>query len=159
MVKREILVQMGGVPDYGTPFLGDYAYLSIMGSHSGCIVINKSLGCQTIHAENFGRNQNEQLAIVVKNFPEYLTQKLSGIPQWNDIEKLMKRFVAIWVSGHMAFLHHLKDMQKDENKESLKTAELLIFKNDFMKKYRLKYFLKKNLPLIHDLAVKLKKRY
>ena len=159
IVKREVLIEMGGVPDYGTPFLGDYAYLSIMGSHSGCVVINKALGCQTIHAENFGRNQNEQLAVVVKNFPEYLSQKLSGMPQWDEIEKLMKRFVAIWVTGHMAFLHHLKDMQKDENKESLKTAELLIFKNDFMKKYRLKYFLKKNLPLIHDLAVKLKMRY
>src|SRR5258705_598866 len=39
MVKREILIERGGVPDYGTPFLGDYAYMSIMGSYSGCVVI------------------------------------------------------------------------------------------------------------------------
>ncbi len=54
MVKREILIERGGVPDYGTPFLGDYAYMSVMGSHSGCVIINKSLGCQTLHNENFG---------------------------------------------------------------------------------------------------------
>ncbi|MGH2553167.1 MAG: glycosyltransferase family 2 protein, partial [Chitinophagaceae bacterium] len=31
MVSREVILSMGGVPDYGTPFLGDYAYLSVMG--------------------------------------------------------------------------------------------------------------------------------
>src|SRR6185369_8136549 len=43
IVKKEVLVEKGGVPEYGTPFLGDYAYLSTMGSHSGCVILNTSL--------------------------------------------------------------------------------------------------------------------
>ena len=159
IVKREILIERGGVPDYGTPFLGDYAYLSIMGSHSGCVIVNRSLGCQTVHDQNFGRNQNEQLLTVVTNFPKYLSDKLSYLPEWPVIEKMALRFVALWVTGHMAFLHHYQDLHKDENKASLVLAEKEIFKINFMKEYRFKYFLKKNFPIIHDTAVKFKKSF
>src|SRR5205085_5843376 len=71
IVKRDVLEKIGGVPEYGTPFLGDYAYMSSIGANSGCVIINRSLGCQTLHKENFGRNQNEQIAVAAKNFPLY----------------------------------------------------------------------------------------
>src|SRR3954454_1753580 len=63
IVRKKVLVEKGGVPDYGTAFLGDYAYMSIMGGYSGCVVINKALGHQTLHKQNFGRAQNQQLLI------------------------------------------------------------------------------------------------
>jgi len=157
MVKRAVLIECGGVPDYGTPFLGDYAYLSIMGAHSGCVIINKSLGCQTVHNENFGRNQNEQLSIVAVNFPKYLHEKLSYMPQWKEIEKLIHHFVGVWLTGHMAFLYHYNDGNKHEIRASLLLAEKEIFKNKFIKKYRIKYFLKKNFPLIHNGILKIKR--
>jgi len=112
-----------------------------------------------VHNENFGRKQNEQLSIVVKNFPEYVSARLSDMPEWPEIQKLMNHFVAVWVTGHMAFLHQYKDSNKDENKASLFAAENEVFKNDFMKSYKLKYFLKKNLPIVHDSMVKLKKGF
>ncbi len=87
------------------PFLGDYAYMSIMGSHSGCVIINKSLGCQTLHNENFGRNQNEQLLIAVKNFPEYLASKMSYLKDWPVIKQQMQNFVGMWMVSHLSFLH------------------------------------------------------
>lgn len=158
MVNREVLLQRGGVPDYGTPFLGDYAYLGIMGTHSGCVIINKSLGCQTIHNENFGRNQNEQLPLLVSDFSNYIGEKLSYMPEWPEINKLSLHFVAIWVTGHLAFLHRYKKINKNYNRKSLLLAEKVIFKNEFMHSYRVKYLLKKNAPLIHDFIVKLKKR-
>ena len=113
MVKREVLIDRGGVPDYGTPFLGDYAYMSIMGSHSGCVIINKSLGCQTLHNENFGRNQNDQLITVVKNFPDYLASKLSMLKDWKIIEKQVENFVGVWVISHLAFLHKYAEDKGD----------------------------------------------
>lgn len=154
MVSREVLIQKGGVPDYGTPFLGDYAYLSIMGSHSGCVIINKSLGCQTIHNENFGRNQNEQLPIVVKNFPDYLYDKLSHMSEWDTVNLMILRFVGLWVTGHMAFLYHYGKTNNEFNLKSLKQSEKKVFQIGYMKKYRIKFFLKKHFPLIHDFSVK-----
>lgn len=87
MVKREILVQMGGVPDYNTAFLGDYAYLSIMASHSGCVIINTALGHQTIHEQNFGRAQNEQIGTAAVNFIAYVSERIKHVNDWPSIEK------------------------------------------------------------------------
>lgn len=154
MVKREILIERGGVPDYGTPFLGDYAYMSIAGSHSGCVIINKSLGCQTLHNENFGRNQNEQLVIAVKNFPEYLASKMSYLKDWPVIKQQVYNFVGIWIITHLAFLHKYNE---DED-GSLTKAERDIFAIDFIRKYKLKYAIKRKFPGLHDQLVALKRK-
>jgi glycosyltransferase involved in cell wall biosynthesis len=158
MVKRDILVRMGGTPDYGTPFLGDYAYLSLMGSQEGAVVINKSLGRQTVHAQNFGRNQNEQIALAAKGFTEYLGTRLSSLATWEEGKKNMIRFVALWVVSHMAFLHHYYSDSK-ESAQSLAEAERKVFEIDFMKPYRVKYLMKKNFPFMHDRMVSLKKLF
>ncbi len=157
IVKRDILVKMGGVPEYGTPFLGDYAYMSTVGSHSGCVIINRALGCQTLHNENFGRNQNEQIAIAAKQFPVYLESKASHLSEWDDIKKRMLRFTALWTITHMAFLHSYYKKTGVVDR-SLKTAEKEVFEIDYIKKYRIKYFLKRNLPFVHDLLVRIKKQ-
>lgn len=155
IVKRSILIEKGGVPDYGTPFLGDYAYMSIMGSHSGCVIINKSLGCQTLHDENFGRNQNEQLIIAANKFPEYLELKMANLKNWPSIKLQIENFVGVWLVSHLAFLNNYSDNKNN----SLKIAENEIFKIKFMRKFKLKYFLKKRLPFIHDKIVYFKKKF
>ena len=158
IVKKEILVEMGGVPEYGTPFLGDYAYMSTIGSHSGCVIINTSLGCQTLHTENFGRNQNEQIAIAAHNFPIYLEKKASHLAEWPEIKKRMLKFVALWVVTHMNFLHQY--YKKTNNYDhSLREAEKSVFEIAFIRKYRFKYYTKKKFPALHDLLVKIKKKF
>jgi glycosyltransferase involved in cell wall biosynthesis len=154
MVRRDILIEKGGIPDYGTPFLGDYAYISVMGSHSGCVVINKSLGCQTLHSENFGRKQNEQLVIAAKNFSVYLDSKMPGLKDGAYIKELIHKFLAVWLISHMSFLHTYGD-----NKDgSLSNAEKEIFSMEFMKKYKFKYFLKRRFPVLHNQLVSLKQK-
>lgn len=148
IVRKSILIEKGGVPDYGTPFLGDYAYLPIMASHSGCVVINKSLGQQTIHSENFGRNQNEQIITAAKNYPVYVGERLNHLPSWPLIEKEMWNFTKLWIVIHLSFLRNYFNNSKE--KHDLHLVEKEIFKMDFMKSYRLKYYLKRRLPFIHD---------
>ena len=155
MVRKDILIEKGGVPDYGTPFLGDYAYLSISGSHSGCVVINRPLGCQTLHSENFGRNQNDQIITAVKNFPPYVATRLKHLPSWLTIQKQMLNFVGLWVVSHLSFLYNYFKKSKEN---SLRSVEREIFEIDFMKKYKLKYLLKTRAPLLHTQLVLLKKK-
>src|SRR5690606_7028978 len=152
MVKREVLINMGGVPDYGTPFLGDYAYMSIASTHKGVVIINRSLGCQTLHAENFGRSQNDQLLLVARTFPQYLENKLSYLNEWPELRRVISHFFGVWITGHMAFLHlyYRKNRLPDQG---LSIVEKEIFTYENLKKYRTKYFLKRNFPLLHDLGV------
>ncbi len=155
MVKKDILVYNGGVPDYGTPFLGDYAYLSACGAHSGCVIINKALGCQTLHKENFGRQQNRQIAEVLKKFPVFIEAKAGHLSHWKEIKERMYRFVALWAVTHMSFLNRYYNFSSIKG-EYFREAEREVFSIRYMKKYRLKYFLKKRLPAIHDVLVKAK---
>lgn len=158
IVRREVLIKKGGVPDYGTPFLGDYAYMSTIGSESGCVIINRSLGRQTLHKENFGRNQNEQISIAARNFPDYLESKAAHLKEWPEIKKRMLRFTALWVITHLAFLRtYFKKTGNDTN--SLSDAEQAVFKIDYIKKFKPKYFLKKRTPLLHDFIVKAKSKF
>lgn len=156
MVKRDILVEMGGVPDYDTPFLGDYAYLTIMGSHSGCVVINRALGHQTIHQQNFGRSQNDQIKMAAVNFVEYVSPKINKAHNWPLIERQMKHFVAVWIILHLSFLHHY--YRTTGQKVDLRPFEKEVLSIPFIKPYRLKYVLKKRTPRLHDLLVMLKQR-
>lgn len=156
IVKRDLLIKNGGIPDYGSPFLGDYAYMSIAATEKGCVIINKSLGCQTLHRENFGRNQNEQLPIVAVNFPNYLEEKLSYLENWPSIKKLIYHFTAHWLVDHITFLYHYKG-EGATNLASLNVAQKQVFAIDYIKPLKLKFYLKNNFRPFHDLIVSIKK--
>lgn len=158
MVKRDVMIEKGGVPDYGTPFLGDYAYLPIMGSHSGCVVINRDLGHQTVHEHNFGRDQNEQLKIAVVNYLEYVTPRINHVQDWPVVKADMEHFVALWMILHLAFLHHYYTLHDKEKVAPLNKYAREIMALPIMKPYRFKYWMKKNVPALHDLAVVLKRK-
>jgi glycosyltransferase involved in cell wall biosynthesis len=159
MVKRDVMVEMGGVPDYGTAFLGDYAYMSIMGGHSGCVTINKALGHQTLHKENFGRAQNEQLAFVGPNFIDYVSSKLSQLKNWSAIKINLEHFVAVWTVRHVAFLKaYSKSVGDIDNVKDIENCEKKIFDIPFMRPYKFKYYLLTHFPALHDKAVQWKAR-
>jgi glycosyltransferase involved in cell wall biosynthesis len=156
MVNKEILVKQGGVPDYDTPFLGDYAYLSIMGSHSGCAVINKPLGHQTVHEQNFGRAQNDQLVKVGPNFINYVSKRISHVEEWQSIEKKMRHFVGSWLVTHLTFLRNYYSIFDKKELVNMKDVEDRVFALEIMKSYKMKYFLKTHSPIIHDFLVRVK---
>ena len=159
IVRRDVMIKMGGVPDYGTAFLGDYAYMSIMGGYSGCVTINRALGHQTLHKQNFGRAQNDELVVVGPNFLDYVSSKLSHVSNWPTIRKNMEHFVAVWIVRHLAFLiAYGRQSGDEENLKELKDCEKEIFRIPFMKPYRLKYDLLRHFPTLHDQAVKWRKQ-
>lgn len=157
IVRRNILIEKGGIPDYGTPFLGDYAYLPIMASDSGCVIINKSLGCQTLHSENFGRDQNDQIITAAKNYPKYVGERLNHLSSWPLIEKQMLNFTGLWVITHLSFLKNY--FKRSKEKKNFSKVENELFKIDFIKKYKLKYYLKTHSPFLHDQLVLLKRKF
>lgn len=157
MVKKSIITSCGGTPDYGTPFLGDYAYMSTMGSVNGAIMINKALGCQTMHKENFGRNQHEQLIMVSTNLPKYFIPKIDHLARAEEIKKEFYHFLGMAMVSHISFLQAYFKKQKI-NQPQLDLAEKNVFSLPYMKPFYKKYFIKKHFPKTHDLIVKAKKK-
>lgn len=158
MVERDIMIKMGGVPDYNSAFLGDYAYLSVMGSHSGCVAINRALGHQTIHEQNFGRAQNDQLKITANNFISYVSERIKGVEDWPLIEREMKHFVALWMVTHINFLRRYYSLFPAGGEIDFNSFEKELFSIPLMKPYKLKYLLKKHTPALHDSIVNVKRK-
>src|SRR5690606_12623123 len=64
IVQRDIVLENGGMPDYGTEYYTDHAYIVANASKQGMVFLNRSLGYQAIHGDNFGFNQ-------LKNMEKY----------------------------------------------------------------------------------------
>jgi hypothetical protein len=77
---------------------------------------------------------------------------------WSETERIMKRFVAMWVISHLIFLNRYYRIFKSGENIDLRPVEKETFQIDFMKQYRLKYWLKKHLPGLHNLIVLVKKK-
>ncbi|HEX2535569.1 MAG TPA: glycosyltransferase family A protein [Chitinophagaceae bacterium] len=158
MVRREVVISKGGIPDYGTPFLGDYAFLSTMASHSGCVVINRALGHQTVHLQNFGRSQNEQLRLVAVNFIDYVSEKIRHVEEYPVIEPLMHKFVAGWLVTHLSFLRNYYDRFDPKELPHFSAFEQEVFDLPLMKPYKVKYWLKSKAPAVHDTLLAIKNK-
>jgi hypothetical protein len=78
---------------------------------------------------------------------------MSYLKDWPVIKQQLQNFVGMWVISHMAFLHKYAE----DKGESLAKAEREIFAIDFMQKYKLKYFIKRRFPVLHDQLVILKR--
>jgi glycosyltransferase involved in cell wall biosynthesis len=104
MVRREIALEVGGMPDYGSPYLTDFGYICLVGSQRGCVTVNAPLGYQTVHNENFGRRECRELNTALQGIHRYLTQKMETRDDWPQIQCVLETFLSTWIVNHSAFL-------------------------------------------------------
>lgn len=140
MVRREIAQGVGGLPDYGSPYLGDFAYIAAACSHSGCVVVNKSLGCQTVHDFNFGRKECGELKRAALGFVDVNSRRFSGRPDWPSLKPKVEKYVAQWMILHLLFLEQYFGAVKERNPE-LALARRELFGLPFVRRLRRFYYL------------------
>lgn len=138
MTRREI-AQSVGLPDYGTPYLGDFVYTVTTCSRAGVVVTNQSVGCQTVHDFNFGRRECGQLKTALLGFVNTLSDRLSTRPDWQTLKPKLERFAGQWIILHCVFLRQYFKQLKLDDRE-LKATLQDVFKIPFMKRARLFYY-------------------
>jgi len=97
IVRRSLVKKIKGMPDYGSPFLTDYAYILKVGMKAPMCVINRELGSQTIHADNFGRSDRDVNTLVdgISTFYTHM-QSIMKLKR-----KLFQNFLSEWVVNHL----------------------------------------------------------
>lgn len=100
MVRREI-AQRIKMPDYGTPYLTDFAYIALACGAEGVVIKNKIIGWQEIHADNFGRKEFADIGKAIDGFRDLVAAKWPGD---REIKGALDVFLARWVGGHFGFL-------------------------------------------------------
>jgi len=144
IIKREIVIEIKGMPDYGSELLTDHAYIIAACSFEGLFFINKALGGQVVHGENFGYNflkLKEKYINTPVLFYNYLRNILYNNPNWGSIEKKIWNFAGRgWVEYSMMLFYIVR---KDKRlKAEFFKAFRLAFSNKNIHKWKYKFYLK-----------------
>jgi glycosyltransferase involved in cell wall biosynthesis len=155
MVKREIAQEIGGLPDYGSPYLGDFAYIVSACSQSGCAVINQSFGCQTVHDFNFGRKECGEMKTAALGFVKCAEDRFSKRTDWAQLKPKVERFVGQWVVLHSLFLRqYFREFKVTDHNLDKILPEL--FQIPFVRRLRLYYYLGRTFLRLQRLQVDLR---
>jgi hypothetical protein len=148
VVRHEIALSIGGMADYGSPYLTDFAYIALAGSQAGCATINLPLGYQTVHEGNFGRAECAEMKPALEGCYSYLASKLSNRSDWELLRPQLERYLGMWMVDHSIFLRrYFKRPGQDPTlaQECSRTVAS-IFELRFMRRMRFIYWLRVYLP-------------
>jgi glycosyltransferase involved in cell wall biosynthesis len=138
MTRREI-AQSVGMPDYGSPYLGDFVYTVTTCSHSGVVVTNEALGCQTVHDFNFGRKECGQLKSALLGFVGCIEKKFSPRSDWPALKPKVEKFAGQWMLLQCVFLRQYFKHLKIENHDLKQTFRELMTV-PFVRRMRFYYY-------------------
>ena len=161
IIKREILVGNGGMPDYGVEYMTDHAYTVVNCSHSGMVYINRALGHQAIHGENFGFSQVKNLDKYISTpelFCKWVEERLSKRSDWAELKKIMHSFVGRSMVEFSLFISKSFKTANYPEKE-FKKAFKKVFDIPYLKKWRYKYLLLSKYPATFQYLLHLKQKY
>jgi glycosyltransferase involved in cell wall biosynthesis len=159
MIEKNIVLDLYGMPDYGSELLTDHAFIIASASKKGMLYVNKSMGGQSIHGDNFGYHFSKIKNKYVNTpnlFYTYLKKHLDNFEDWNVIEKKLWRFVG---RGHVEYSLMIFETLK-LNKQSKKEFFMAFhqaFANENIIKWKYKFYLKAYCKPLFNLLLKMKK--
>ena len=160
IVKREIALEIGGMPDFGAPYNTDFGYMVLSGSYSGAVLLNTSLGCQVVHGANYGYTESDfdKFYITPDAFTSWVMERLSKSFDFSGLRKEIEIFVARWaVEYAVSIKKFLRDKNiKDSNFEKYVSK---LFKIPYMRKWKWKYYIAIHFPNLFVLLIEMKKRF
>jgi len=121
MVRRDI-AQRVTMPDYGTPYLTDFAYIALAAGDEGVVIQDKIIGWQEIHADNFGRKELAEISTAVNGFRGLMHRRWPGD---HEISRASERFLARWVGGHFGFMLRYGDGASTKLATAVQYARLM----------------------------------
>lgn len=161
IVRREILIENGGVPDYGTEYFADHAYMVANGSKSGMVYLNRALGHQAIHGANFGFNQLknvEKYIAIPESFTKWVESKLGSRDDWNTLKSEMYNFTGRAIVEFSLFIK--KSLKASNFSDTdFKKAKKVVFSHSYIKKWKFKYLLLSKFPATFNYALLLKQKF
>lgn len=159
IVKREIAMEIGGMPDFGAPYNTDFGYIVLSGAHSGALLLNTSLGCQVVHGTNYGYTESdfEKFYVTPDGFYQWVMNRLPKQNNYAGLGEHIETFLGRWVVEYAVSIHKfLKD--KNLPKKDFKEFVQKIFRISYLKKWKWKYLIAIKFPVFFEILVTLKRK-
>lgn len=157
IVKREIAQAVGGMPDFGAPYNTDFGYIALSGSWSGTVLLNTSLGYQSVHGANYGFTESdfEKFYITPEGFCNWVMQHLRPDADFTGLRQKMEAFTGRWVVEYaMSIRKYIRE--KNAPADDFTKVARKIFRIPYLRKWKWKYYLAIYLPWAFPLLIRLK---
>jgi len=139
IIRKQDILKVGLIPDYGSPHLADHALLALVGCVSGGLIINKEFSSLTSHGTNFSKSNFDYYYKGCIGF--YNTFLNLGFSD-SDLNVVKKHLSWWFISVFFALKRYFKINNKFENQVELEKVAYQILQLYFMKHLRLKYSFK-----------------
>jgi glycosyltransferase involved in cell wall biosynthesis len=145
LFKKEALLQIGKLPDYGGPHLVDHAMLAMAGSIDGALLVNKMYSNIVYHQTNFSKSNFNSYYISCAEFYNLLHAFIKGKPGYQQKERVIIKHLGKWFISFIFGLLNYYGSAKNYNAKNLdeiKEVAERIIQLPFMASYRFKYRVK-----------------
>jgi glycosyltransferase involved in cell wall biosynthesis len=143
IVRKADAIKVGMIPDYGSPHLADHAFVSLVGSINGGIVMNKMFSTLYSHDSNFSKFNFEYYIKGCEGFYAFMTSAVKNQVRFEQYKKTIKKHLKNWFIINIFSLKNYYFLSKKP--EILKEVDLFattILQLPYMKQARSKYWFK-----------------
>ena len=143
ILRRADAVQIGKIPDYGSPHLADHALIVMTGSMNGGVLINNMYSELTQHGSNFSKFNFETYVAGCEGFYETLARFIKTAGLNTNSNAAIRRHLYKWFIDCVFNLKRYYSL--DRNEKMLTQVDSFakrILDFEFMKNIKPKYYFK-----------------
>jgi GT2 family glycosyltransferase len=127
LVRREVVVRIGGLPDYGSPHLSDHAMLALCSKEGGGVMINTIYSHLSSHDSNFSKSNFDLYYTACKAFYKLMTENFNESAYVKDGVDALALHLRVWfISNTFNIKRYFSHVRKD--KEIHQTASVSLRK-------------------------------
>ena len=150
IIRKDIAIEVGKIPDYGSPHLADHAFIVMAGSIEGGIIINKMYSTFASHNTNFSKSNLFSYPSGCKGFYETLANFYKNHSRYEQIRKAINKHLGGWF---ITSIFTLKKYYTVVNKnkpvlDEIDNCSKNILQLSFMNRHKIKYYAKHFIFLI-----------
>lgn len=144
ILRKDDVVKIGLIPDYGSPHLSDHALLALTGSINGGVVKNKIYSSHFLHDDNYSRGNFETYYAGCIGFYKLMSTYFNDHINSKEIDKTIRLHLRNWFIIMSSSLRRYYYKQNDIDKSNaIEDFSKRILSLPFMKDAILKFKLKK----------------
>lgn len=152
VMRRDIALAIGGVPNFGTPHLADCSYILLGGVREGCVYVNRALGARVIHDENYSYAEAnyETIYKAPEGFYNWTIQRLPPVMNTPHLQKLLVHFVGRDMTIVVIAIKKMLQLQQVKS-EKFEDFSRRFFNISFLRKWKRKYYIAVHFPRLFEL--------
>jgi glycosyltransferase involved in cell wall biosynthesis len=157
IVRRDIALEVGGFPDYGTPHMADNSFLLLSGSRAGAVFVNIALGYRAIHTDNYSYSaaNYDKIYHAPEGCYRWTTERLPAELDTPELRYALDHFIGRDMTVYVITIKKMLIALGIRNPD-FELFRRKFFRLRWMRGWRRKYYIAVHLPRLFELFLALR---